>query len=246
MTADMTLEKARLYEQYRLPYADEMVDDLLRQIGVISLVADIGAGTCQLARLFAEKCSHIYAVEPDAAMRQVAAEVANGYPNITVIDGSAEQTTLPENSLDLMVIGNAFHRFKPEAAPELLRVLKPSGWIAVIFYVFKNKAFADMLFPKLSQLQGLAARSQQKWHQMPIEKLFGDHPIQRLHYLQSKAVDWEAFWGSACSGIEAPDPSDEEFSQFEAINREVFNAFAVEGYMMMDYEINISYGQPKG
>jgi SAM-dependent methyltransferase len=245
MTDGMTLAKAHLYEQYRLPYASEMVDDLLKYMGEIAVVADIGAGTGQLARLFAGTCNAVYAVEPDAAMRQVATEVLQPHPNICVINGSAEQTTLAENSVDLVVIGNAYHRFKPEAIDELLHILKPSGWIAVIRYVFNNKAFANMLFPKLSQLPGFAARSQQNWHQMPLERLFGAQPVHTLHYVQSVAVDWEAFWGSACSGIEAPDAHDEEFGQFEAINREVFNAFSDAGRMRMDYEITVSFGQPK-
>jgi SAM-dependent methyltransferase len=245
MAEGMTLEKALLYEEFRLPYPNEMVDDLLKHIGGTSVVADIGSGTCQLARLFAESCTKVYAVEPDAAMRHVAAEVSKGYPNIHIIDACAEHTTLPESSIDLIVIGNAFHRFQPEAIHEIRRILKPSGWVAVIFYVFTNQAFADTLFPKLSQLESFAARSKQNWHRMPIEKLFGDHPIHALHYNQSLAEDWEAFWGMARSGIEAPSPDDEEFVRFEALNQEAFNAFAIDGYMRVDYETKVSFGQLK-
>lgn len=245
MTDGMTLEKALLYEKFRLPYADAMVVDVLKRIGVVSVVADIGAGTGQLARLFAGSCTRVYAVEPDAAMRQVAANVLKSHPNIQLIDGRAEHTTLPDNSVDLIVIGNAFHRFQPPAIRELLRILKPSGWVAVIFYMFTNQAFADSLFPKLSQLESLATRSNQNVHRMPIEKLFGDHPIHTLHYAQSVAQDWETFWGAACSGIEAPNSHDEDFARFEAINKEVFNNFAVNDSIKIDYEIKVSVGQPK-
>ena len=245
MTEGMTLEKALLYEKYRLPYANEMVADVLKRTGEMSVVADIGSGTGQLARLFAKSCTQVYAVEPDSAMRQVTAEVSKVYPNIHIVDAAAERTTLPENSIDLIVIGNAFHRFRPEAIPELLRILKPSGWVAVIFYVFTNQQFADTLFPKLSQLESLASRSKLNWHSMPVEQLFGDHPIHTLHYAQSLAEDLEAFWGMARSGIEAPTPDDEDFARFEEINREVFDAFAVNGRMKIDYETKVSLGQPK-
>ncbi|MBX3081789.1 MAG: class I SAM-dependent methyltransferase [Anaerolineae bacterium] len=245
MTDDMTLEKALLYEKFRLPYASEMVDDLLKQVGTVSVVADIGAGTCQLARLFANSGAQIYAVEPDPAMRQVAADVSKGYPTIQVLDASAEQTTLPDNSIDLIVIGNAFHRFQPPAVQELLRILKPAGWVAVIYYFFTNQKFADSLFPKLGQLKSLASRSNQNWHRMPIEALFGDRPIHTLHYAQSVAEDWAAFWGSARSGIEAPNPDEEDFVQFERLNREVFDAFAVNDHIRIDYETKVSLGQPK-
>lgn len=245
MTGGMSLEKALLYEKFRLPYASEMVDDLLKQVGTVSVVADIGAGTCQLARLFARTCTQVYAVEPDPAMRQVAAEVSKDYANIRVVDASAEQTTLPDNRVDLIVIGNAFHRFQPPAIHELLRILKPAGWVAVIFYNFTNQKFADSLFPKLGQLKSLASRSNQNWHRMPIEALFGDRPIHTLNYAQSVAEDWAAFWGSARSGIEAPSPDKEDFAQFEQINREVFDAFAVNDHIRIDYETKVSLGQPK-
>jgi SAM-dependent methyltransferase len=245
MPDGMSLEKALLYEKFRLPYASEMADDILKHTGTTPVIADIGAGTGQLARLFANHCTDVYAVEPDPAMRQVAAEVLKAYPNIHVMDGSAERTILPENSIDLIVIGNAFQRFQPEAIHEFLRILKPGGWAAVIYYTFTNQAFTDMLFPKLSQLDGMAAREKQNWHRMPVEKLFGDHPIHTFHYAQSVPEDWDAFWGSARSGIEAPNPHDEDFARFEAVNRDVFEAFAVNDRIRMDYEIRVTLGQPK-
>ncbi|MBZ0291029.1 MAG: class I SAM-dependent methyltransferase [Anaerolineae bacterium] len=241
----MNLEKAKLYEQYRLPYAKAMVDDLLRQVGPAAVVADIGAGTGQLSRLFALHCDTVYAVEPDAAMREVAGEALKMYGNIQIIDGRAEQTTLVDHSMDLLVIGNAFHRFQAEAIAELLRILKPSGWVAVVSYTFTNQAFAEMLFPRLSTLEGFVARGAKNWHRMPVQTLFGDHPTQTLRYSQSHNEDWEAFWGSAQSGIEAPEPDDPDFAPFQAINRDVFEAFSVDGHLRVEYETQVLLGQPK-
>jgi len=64
----MTIEKAALYEKYRLPYAERAVAGLLDYIGAVQVVADIGAGTGQLTRLFAQRCTRVYAVEPDPAI----------------------------------------------------------------------------------------------------------------------------------------------------------------------------------
>jgi SAM-dependent methyltransferase len=167
------------------------------------------------------------------------------YPPITLVDACAEQTTLADHSTDLVVIGNAFHRFKAEAIQELLRILKPSGWVAVISYAFPNQPFSDLLFSKLSQLESLAARSAQTWHRLPVEHLFGDKPLHRLHYAQSLAEDWEMFWGAARAGIEAPQPQDEDFARFEGINREVFNTFGSDGQIRINYETTVLYGQPR-
>ena len=56
--------------------------------------------------------------------------------------------------------------------------------------------------------------------------------------------DWGSFFGAACAGIEAPERADKEFVEFEAINREVLDAFAVAGKIRIEYETTVSFGQP--
>jgi SAM-dependent methyltransferase len=240
----VSIEKATLYEKYRLPYSSQAVTDLLSYIGPVRVVADIGAGTGQLARLFAERCTRVYAVEPEPAMRQVASTALADWPTIEIRAGCAEQTTLAEHSLDLIVIGNAFHRFKPEACAELRRILKPSGWIALFSYDLTNKAFRDMRSARLAALKGATSRMAQAWIETPAQELFGEGYIQTRSYRQSRTDDWTAFFGAACTWLEAPEPGDPEFGPFELINREVFEEFAVNGAVQIDYETHVAFGQP--
>jgi len=244
MTEPIRIEKAKLYDKYRLPYAREMVDDLLEHVGNTEVLADIGAGTGQLSRLFVEKFKKIYAIEPNPSMRQVAQDGLKNYPHIKVIDAYAEDTTLSENSIDLIVIGNAFHRFKQDAIEESLRILKNSGWVALVSYSFTNKLFTAMLFGELSKLEGLASRTKRTWHRIPTENLFRGKQIYTLNYPQSLTEDWNAFWGVAYSGIEAPQPNDDDFDRFMEINRKVFDRFSVNNHIRIDYETKVMFGQP--
>jgi ubiquinone/menaquinone biosynthesis C-methylase UbiE len=240
----VSVDKAWLYEKYRLPYASEAVDALLQRIGDTPVVADIGAGTGQLARLFAERSKTVYLIEPESAMRQVATAVLSNLPTIDIRAGSAEEIPLADNAVDLIVIGNAFHRFKPEACVELRRILKPQGWIALFAYSFVNKALTDMLFSGLAALNDVAGKIEKRWHKTPVSELLGHDQIQTLRYRQAHSEDWPAFWGAACAGIEAPEPDEPTFAPFEALNREVFAAFAVNGMIQIDYETVVTFGRP--
>jgi SAM-dependent methyltransferase len=243
-TMAVSIEKAALYEKYRLPYPPELADDLFEQIGDVKTIADIGAGTGQLARLFADRCTKLYAVEPEDAMRQVAADALAGFETVEIRDGSAELTTLEDHLIDLIVVGNAFHRFKPDASEEFRRILNHDGWIALIWYNYTHRAFTDLLFPKLAQLNGGAPEKAMPITRLSMEDVFGDADIHTLHYRQSYAEDWAAFWGMACAGIEAPERDDPMFARFEALNREVFDTLAVDGTFVMEYETHVSFGQP--
>jgi SAM-dependent methyltransferase len=241
----MNAEKAALYERHRLPYAPALVDDLLARTGPATIVADVGAGTGQLARLFAPRCAQVYAIEPDAAMRAVAAEALAAWPNIELVAASAEHTTLPDAGVDLIVIGNAWQRFGPEAGGELRRILKPGGWAAVVHYTFTNQAFTQMLFGRLAELESVAGKIAQTWHKLPLSALFGEAPLTTLRYPQAQSEDWTAFFGAACAGIEAPRRGEPAFAAFDAINREVFDTFAAGGVLRVAYETTVTLGQPE-
>lgn len=229
MASAVSVEKATLYEKYRLPYAREVVEDLLEHIGEVQVIADIGAGTGQLSRLFANRSTKVYAVEPDHKMREVASVSLTGFEMIEILAGLAEYLPLADGSMDLVVIGNAFHRFKPEACEDLRRILKNQGWIALFSYEFPDEEFTEMLSSRLSLLKALTNRIEASSHRTPIHDLFGTAQIHTLSCLQSHTEEWIAFFGAACAGLEAPECNDQTFAQFEAVYREVFDTFAHNG-----------------
>jgi len=240
----INFEKATLYEKYRLPYSGKIVDDLIEHIGEVQVIADIGAGTGQLARLFANRSTKVYAVEPDPQMREVASASLADFEMIEILAGFAEHTPLADDSIDLIVIGNAFHRFKPEACEDLRRILKNQGWIALFSYEFKNEEYTEMLASRLSTLKALTSRIETSSHRTPVHDLFGTAQIHTLGYLQSHTEDWTAFFSAACAGIEAPECNEQTFAQFEVVNREVFDTFAHNGKIVINYETQVSFGQP--
>lgn len=120
------------YAKYRPSYPATALDYILEGLGSPAqlTVADIGAGTGISSRLFADRGITVWAVEPNAAMQ----EAALPHPQVQFYTGTAEQTSLPDRSVDLVVCCQSFHWFEPNASlQEFHRILKPGGRVALMW-----------------------------------------------------------------------------------------------------------------
>lgn len=124
------------YVRARPGYPAELIDVLTRRCGFSAraTIADVGSGTGLLARLFLEHGNRVFGVEPNAEMREAGEQFLRGYPQFHSIDGGAETTTLADATVDFVTAGQAFHWFDRERARrEFARVLKPGGWVVLIW-----------------------------------------------------------------------------------------------------------------
>ncbi len=116
------------YIKYRPSYPLGIIDFLKneRVLEKKSIIADIGSGTGKLTKIFLKKRKKVYGVEPNGEMRHAAERLLKKYPNFVSINGSAEKTSLDNESVDVIIVGQAFHWFNiNEAKSEFLRILKP-------------------------------------------------------------------------------------------------------------------------
>ncbi|MBB5019077.1 SAM-dependent methyltransferase [Chitinivorax tropicus] len=113
------------------------VFDWLTTLGVLapsSHVADIGAGTGLSTLPLLAHANTVYGVEPNQAMRQAAEAQLDDHRGFVSINGTAEATTLPAHSVDLIVAGQAFHWFDPAPTrEEWRRILKPTGQVVLMW-----------------------------------------------------------------------------------------------------------------
>ncbi len=124
------------YIRYRPGYPSAVRDALRSECGLKSghVVADIGSGTGFLSELFLKNGNRVFGVEPNEAMRQAGEEYLASYDGFASVEGSAETTTLDDASVDFVTTGQAFHWFDQNAArSEFTRMLKPNGWVVVIW-----------------------------------------------------------------------------------------------------------------
>jgi len=99
-----------------------------------SHIKDVGAGTGKLTENLLELgFTNITAVEPNDAMRE---EGRHLFESQRVIwqKGSAEDTKLKTNSGDWLLMASSFHwTDSKKSLPEFKRVLKPGGWVTVLW-----------------------------------------------------------------------------------------------------------------
>src|SRR5215211_3769159 len=101
------------YVRTRPGYPTAVLDLLRTETGLTpaAVVADIGSGTGLSAEMFLKNGNAVIGVEPNADMRAAAESLLAGYPNFCSVTGTAENTALPDASVDLVVAGQAFHWF---------------------------------------------------------------------------------------------------------------------------------------
>lgn len=214
-------KKAEDYAAYRPGYAPAAIAALAALTGLRPewRAADIGAGTGNLTRLLAPLVAEIHAVEPNEAMRRQAEKTLAGYASCRIVAATAEATTLPEHSVDLIVLGQAWHWFDaPLAREEFSRILKPGGWLAAVWNDYGGggpPGLASYLSP-----EHMSCRS----------------------FPMSVAETWEQFLGGAHSAATAPDPGDAAYGIFVAEQRRVFDTGAVDGRIKVDYTTELAVG----
>jgi len=122
---------AQEYERSRPPYPDSAIDWLLPTSAQNLL--DLGAGTGQLSRQLARRGLEVVAVETSAGMR---AELTRVLPDVRTLAGSAEQIPLPDASVDVVLVAQAWHWVDTDrAVPEVARVLTTGGQLGLLWNI---------------------------------------------------------------------------------------------------------------
>ncbi|HKW56752.1 MAG TPA: class I SAM-dependent methyltransferase [Candidatus Acidoferrum sp.] len=238
------------YIRYRPAYPVGVRDLLRAECNLKSgnVVADIGSGTGFLSELFLKNGNRVFGVEPNEAMRLAGEECLAEYDNFTSINASAEATTLEDQCVDFVVCGQAFHWFEPRAARrEFARILKPAGWIVVVW----NERLADAT-PFLRDYEALIrtfgtdySKVNENYPREPqMKQFFGAAQFTSYELPNFQEFDFDGVAGRLRSSSYMPPPSHSNFAPMMAELRRIFDAHHREGRVRLDYTTRIYFGHP--
>jgi SAM-dependent methyltransferase len=134
---DLFRGTAEHYDRFRVPYSQNLISDLAEQASVTGSgsLLDLACGTGQLTFSLHERFAQTWAVDQEPDMIEVVARKAAAIgASIRTTVASAEDLDIPEASIDLVTIGNAFHRLPRDVvAARVLRWLRPGGHLALVW-----------------------------------------------------------------------------------------------------------------
>ena len=134
MNTEAFTGRAEAYTIARPGYPANAVEYIRNLAPQGAVFADIGAGTGKFTELIARFGNEMFAVEPNADMREQLSITLAPFPNTKIVDGTAEATTLPMNCVDVITNAQALRRFDIDMFhAECLRIGKPGSIVITIF-----------------------------------------------------------------------------------------------------------------
>lgn len=238
------------YARYRPGYPPQVLDLMRKKCGLTAThaVADIASGTGLFTKMLLENGNPVFAVEPNAEMREAGQKMLAAYPNLTSVAGAAESTTLPAASVDFITSAQAAHWFdRPRARQEFIRILKPGGWCVLIW----NERRTDST-PFLRDYEQLlltyATDYQEVRHERTtdaIHEFFTPAPYEESVFYLRQQFDYEGTAGRLLSSSYAPLDGHPGFAPMMRELRRIVDAHAQNGQVEFEYNTRVYYGRLK-
>jgi SAM-dependent methyltransferase len=236
------------YIRYRPGYPGEIIELLRDECGLTeaSVVADVGSGTGKLTGLFLANGNRVFGVEPNKEMRKAGERLLKNYLRFASANGTAEATTLPDQSVDFITAGQAFHWFdRKKCRNEFLRILKPGGVVAIIWNDRCSNATPFLAeYEKL--LREFATDYDQVNHRRTndaaaIRDLFRIRPRLKI-FPNAQQFDFDGLKGRLLSSSYAPEAGQPGHREMLAALKRIFEAHQQNGRVVFEYDTHVHYG----
>ncbi|MBS1514825.1 MAG: class I SAM-dependent methyltransferase [Bacteroidetes bacterium] len=241
-------DRVENYVKYRPHYPAAIIPYLKEKTGLSEekIIADIGSGTGISSLLFLKNGNKVYGVEPNKEMREAGEKFLEGYTNFISINGTAEDTTLNNDSIDVIVCGQAFHWFDMEKCKkEFMRIIKRDGYV-VLMWNERNTKNSQLLSDYENLIKKFGTDydkvCQQDERVNENIKIFFDKRGYDVELIESfQKFDFEGFKGRLLSSSYVPQNNEEMISELKTL----FDRYQINGEVKFEYHTNIYTGQIK-
>jgi SAM-dependent methyltransferase len=209
-------------------------------------VADIGSGTGIWSALLLEHGAAVFGVEPNAEMRAAAETALAEWPGFRSVEGSAELTTLADQSVDLVTAAQAFHWFDRERARvEFVRILRPPARLALIWNR-RITAGTPFLVAYETLLEQHGTDYQQVRHDHLREDTiaaFFNGPYHRTRLPNHQLVGWPGLRGRVLSSSYVPPAGDPRCIPMLRALEQIFAEHQTDGQVRLEYDTEVYAGE---
>ncbi|MEQ1823247.1 MAG: class I SAM-dependent methyltransferase [Fimbriimonadaceae bacterium] len=234
------------YAKYRPRYPEALADFLVDfGLGPGAHVRDAGSGTGLFSELLLSRGATVYAVEPNAGMRGEAEQRFATNQKFISINKSAEATSLPSATFDLITAAQSFHWFDAGAAKhDWTRILKPKGWVALLWNERDDNHPVTRAYGELARafVEKDKAVRRLSNPEAEIDSFFAPNAVQRHTFPNLQNLDREAIIGRALSSSYWPKEGI-EFEQSVARLNQVFDEHQTDGFVTFPYITELFLGQ---
>ncbi len=241
-------DRVENYVRYRPGYPPEILPVLSAACGLTRdhVIADIASGTGIWTRTLLENGNLVYAVEPNIDMRQAGDRLLADFPRFTSVAGSAEATMLPDASVDFVTAAQAAHWFdRPRTRREFLRILKPQGWLVLLW----NERLTDST-PFLRAYEQLLldygtdyADVRHERTTDAVNEFFDPAPYRERTFPMRQEFDYAGLEGRLLSSSYAPGPGHPKHAPMLQELKRIFDVHASSGRVAFDYTTRVYFGR---
>jgi ubiquinone/menaquinone biosynthesis C-methylase UbiE len=238
------------YIRYRPGYSREIIELLRSECGLTpdSVIADIAFGTGIFTRLLLEDGNRVFGVEPNSDMRRAGEEFLRNFPNFTSIEGTAEETTLADHSVDFVTAAQAAHWFDlKKARREFERILKSDGWVVLIWNERRVEAI-----PFLRDYEQLLLKYGTDYQEIrherttaAIDSFFAQSPFRQKTFDWIQEFDHIGLEGRLLSSSYVPSVDESNHKPMLQSLRQIFDEHQKNGRVAFEYDTKVFYGQLK-
>lgn len=239
-------DRVENYIKYRPDYPFEIIEFLKKEIDLTSdkVIADIGSGTGLSALNFLKNGNQVIGIEPNEEMRKAGEIFLKEYSKFSSQYGKSDNTNLPDNSIDLIIAGQAFHWFDVDKTKnEFKRILKGDRYVLLIW---NEKNFSKLFMSDYEKLLKTYGTDYDKVKQENIDDSilsnFFDKGYQLKEFYNNQIFDYQGVEGRMLSSSYIPlDATIRETITNELKN--IFNKYQSDNKIDFEYTTKVYYGK---